>query len=62
LPIAQQLAANRPVITIMLMDQDLGGIAVQFQDFGHGVRDGHGQAAAFFKGSTPGNMNGYEWH
>jgi len=62
LTFAEQLAADRPIVTVMLLYQDLRATPVQLEDFGHRVGDGDGEAAALLKGPAPGNVDNDERH
>jgi len=62
LPLAQQFAAEGPVVAVMLVDEHLGRAALQFEDFRDGIGDGNRQSTALFEGTAPGDMDGDKWH
>jgi len=62
LPLAKQAPADGPIVAIMLVNDDLGGVPIQFQYVGNGLGDRLDQTAAFLQGPALGDMNSYKWH
>ena len=60
--IAHKLAADCPIVAVVLLDEDLRGTAFEFKNVGHSVGDGGDEASALFQGTAPGDVHGDKRH